>query len=134
MTHDATVDRPAKPSASAAATEGLSPRSLRRRPVFAWPYILRDMLQARQRLLLVAYALVLGVEAAGNVWINFIGKGRTWDLYPLSQAFWVACSVAAVIVVARRPSAKRLAGVVIFLIFLDSFVDVCAMGGKCWWA
>jgi hypothetical protein len=96
------------------------------------------MLQARPRLLppslLVAYALVLGALAAGNVWINFIGKGGTWDLYPLSQAFWVACSVAAVIVVARRPSAKRLAGVVIALMFLDSFVDACAMGGKCWWA
>jgi disulfide bond formation protein DsbB len=92
------------------------------------------MLQARPRLLLVAYALVLGVEAGGNVWINFIGKGRTWDLYPLAQAFWVACSVVAVIVVARRPSTKRLAGVVIVLMFLDSFVDLCAMGHECWWA
>src|SRR5688500_16785726 len=92
------------------------------------------MLQARPRLLLVAYALVLGVEAAGNVWINFIGKGRTWDLYPLAEAFWVACSVVAVVVVARRPSAKRLAGVVIALMFLDSFVDVCAMGHESWWA
>src|SRR5688500_14011703 len=92
------------------------------------------MLQARPRLLLVAYALVLGVEAAGNVWINFVGKGRTWDLYPAAQAFWVACSVAAVVVVARRPSAKRLVGVVIALMFLDSFVDVCAMGNACWWA
>src|SRR3954454_12782858 len=100
------------------------------------------MLHARPRLLLVAYALVLGVEAGGNVWINFIGKGRTWDLYPLAQAFWVACSVVAVIVVARtsassvepRSSMKRLAAVVIVLMFLDSFVDVCAMGGKCWWA
>ena len=93
------------------------------------------MLHARRgRFLLVAYALVLGVEAGGNVWINFIGKGRTWDLYPLAQAFWVACSVVVVIVLARRPSMKRLAGVVIVLMFLDSFVDVCAMGGECWWA
>jgi len=108
------------------------------------------MLQARPRLLLVAYTLVLGVEAAANIWINFIGKGRTWDLYPLAQAFWVACSVVVVIVLARtsassveptsassvepRPSMKRLAAVVIVLMFLDSFVDVCAMGGKCWWA
>src|SRR3954467_1596082 len=112
------------------------------------------MLQARPRFLprflLIAYALVLGIEAAANIWINFIGKGRTWDLYPLAQAFWVACSVVAVIVVARtsassveptsassvepRPSMKRLAAVVIVLMFLDSFVDVCAMGGKCWWA
>ena len=80
------------------------------------------------RFLLVAYALVLSVEAGANVWINFIGKGRTWDLYPLAQAFWVACSVVVVIVLARRPSMKRLAWVVIVLMFLDSFVDVCAMG------
>jgi hypothetical protein len=92
------------------------------------------MLQARPRLLLVAYALVLGVEAGGNVWINFIGKGRAWDLYPLAQAFWVACSVVAVIGVARRPSGRRLAGVVIALMFLDSWVDLCAMGHACWWA
>ena len=56
---------------------------------------------------MVAYALVLSVEAGANVWINFVGKGRTWDLYPLAQAFWVACSVVVVIVLARRPSMKR---------------------------
>src|SRR5262245_2540591 len=100
------------------------------------------MLQARPRFftrflprfLLVAFALVLSVEAAANIWINFIGKGRTWDLYPLAQAFWVACSVVVVIVLARRPSMKRLAWVVIVLVFLDSFVDLCAMGHQCWWA
>src|SRR5438105_12918030 len=91
------------------------------------------MLQARPRFLLVAYATVLSVEAGADVWINFIGKGRAWDLYPLAEAFWVACSVAIVIVLARRPSTKRLIGVVIALMFLDSFVDVCAMG-QCWWA
>ena len=84
---------------------------------------------------MVAYALVLSVEAGANVWINFVGKGGTWDLYPLAQAFWVACSVVVVIVLARRPSMKRLAWVVIVLMFLDSFVDVCAMGShECWWA
>jgi hypothetical protein len=92
------------------------------------------MLQAKPRFLLVAYALVLSVEGGANVWINFIGKGRTWDLYPLAEAFWVACSVVVVIVLARRPSMKRLAAVVIVLMFLDSFVDVCAMGGESWWA
>jgi hypothetical protein len=86
------------------------------------------------RLLLVGYALVLSVEGGANVWINFIGKGRTWDLYPLAEAFWVACSVVVVIVLARRPSMKRLAGVVIVLMFLDSFVDLCAMGHESWWA
>src|SRR5687768_16301314 len=116
------------------ASEGaLSRRSLRRRPIFASPYIWRYMLPAKPRfllrLLLVGYALVLSVEGGANVWINFIGKGRTWDLYPLAQAFWVACSVVVVIVLARRargPSMRRLAAVVIVLMFLDSFVDVCA--------
>jgi hypothetical protein len=42
-----------------------------------------DMLHARGRFLLVAYALVLSIEAGANVWINFVGKGNTWDLYPL---------------------------------------------------
>ena len=95
------------------------------------------MLQAKPRflrLLLVGYALVLSVEGGTNVWINFIGKGRTWDLYPLAEAFWVACGVVVVIVLARRPSMKRLAGMVIVLMFLDSFVDLCAMGGESWWA
>jgi hypothetical protein len=99
------------------------------------------MLPARPRFplrfLLVGYALVLSVEGGANVWINFIGKGRTWDLYPLAQAFWVACGVVVVIVLARQargPSVKRLAAVVIVLMFLDSFVDLCAMGHECWWA
>ena len=83
---------------------------------------------------MVAYALVLSVEAGANVWINFVGKGGTWDLYPLAQAFWVACSVGVVIVLARRPSMNRLVWVVIVLMFLDSFVDVCASCGKGWWA
>ena len=65
------------------------------------------------RLLLVAYALVLSVEGGADVWINFIGKGRTWDLYPLADVFGVACNVVAVVVVARGPSMKRLAGGVI---------------------
>ena len=103
-------------------------------------------MQARPRLLprflLIAYALVLGIEAAANIWINFIGKGRTWDLYPLAQAFWVACGVVVVVVLARtsassvepRPSVKWLVGVVIGLMFLDSWVDVCATGRACWWA
>ena len=47
--------------------------------------------------------------AGANIWINFVGKGGNCDLYPLAQAFWIACSVVVVIVLARRPSMKRLA-------------------------
>jgi hypothetical protein len=93
-----------------------------------------DTFLARGRYLLVAYALVLSIEGGANVWINFIGKGRTWDLYPLAEAFWEACSVVVVILLARRPSMRQLAAVVTFLMFLDSFVDVCAMGHETWWA
>jgi hypothetical protein len=50
------------------------------------------MLQTKPRFLLIAYALVLSVEAGANIAINFVGKGRTWDLYPLAELFWVACS------------------------------------------
>src|SRR5687767_4470381 len=123
-----------------ASEGGVSRRSLRRRPVLASPYILRYMLPAKPRfllrLLLVGYALVLSIEGGANIWINFIGKGRTWDLYPLAEAFWIACSVVVVVVMvqARRPSMKRLAAVVIVLMLLDSFVDLCAMGHAYWWA
>jgi hypothetical protein len=92
------------------------------------------MLRTRPRFLLVAYALVLSTEAGANIAINFVGKGRTWDLYPVAELFWVACSVAVVIALARRPSMKRLAWVVVALMFLDSFVDLCAMGHANWWA
>jgi len=88
-------------------------------------------------LLLIAYALVLGIEAVANIVINFVGKGLAWDLYPLAELFWVMCSVIVVVVMARRVSMKRharLAWVVIGLMFLDSFVDACAMGHANWWA
>ena len=86
------------------------------------------------QILLCAFALTLAVEAAANVAINFLGKGRTWDLYPPAELFWVAASVAAVVVLARRPSLGRLASVVVALMFVDSFVDACAMGHANWWA
>ena len=101
------------------------------------------MLKTRPRFLLMAYAVVLSIEAGANIAINFLGKGRTWDLYPLAELFWVACSVMVVIVMARRARearggsmkrSARLAWVVIALMFLDSLVDACAMGHANWWA
>ena len=92
------------------------------------------MSQTTQRPLLAAFVLILGLEALANIGINFNGKGRNWDLYPAAQLLWVLCSVAAVIAIARRPSARRLTWIVIALMFLDSFVDLCAMGHECWWA
>ena len=77
------------------------------------------------------YALLLALEAVVNVRINYLGKGSTWDIYPFAEAFWVLCSV---LVVAFCTSSRRLALAVVALLFLDSFVDVCAMGTRCWWS
>ena len=77
------------------------------------------------------YALLLAFEAAVNIRINYLGKGSTWDIYPFAEAFWVLCSV---LVVAFCTSARRLAMAIVALLFLDSFVDVCAMGTRCWWS
>ena len=79
------------------------------RPSPVRPYIARGTCFNRPRFLLIAYALVLSIEAGANIAITFVGKGRTWDPYPLAELFWIACSVAVVITMARRPSMKRLA-------------------------
>jgi hypothetical protein len=97
------------------------------------------MRKANPRFILGAYGLVLSLEGAANVAINFVGKGRAWDLYPAAQVLWLACSVSVVVLVARgarlaHRSMIRLAGIVVALMFLDSFVDLCAMGHACWWA
>jgi hypothetical protein len=81
--------------------------------------------------LMVAYALALAAEAVANIRINFIGKGSAWDFYPAAEIFWVLCSVA---VLGMCGSTKRLVFAVVALLFLDSFVDVCAMGQRFWWA
>jgi hypothetical protein len=80
---------------------------------------------------MIACALLLTVYAAGNVAINYVGKGSTWDIYPFAELFWVACSLVAI---AMCTSPKRLVIAVIALLFLDSFVDLCAMGNPYWWA
>jgi hypothetical protein len=83
------------------------------------------------RILLIAFTLVLSAEAVANIHINYLGKGRTWDLYPVAEAIWVAGSVVAVTFCASmRPTVL----VLIALLFLDSWVDLCAMGHPCWWA
>jgi hypothetical protein len=81
--------------------------------------------------LIVAYALVLSAGAAANIWINYLGKGSTWDIYPAAESFWVLCSVVVVLLCG---SMRRLVIAVIALLFLDSWVDLCAMGEHSWWA
>ena len=81
--------------------------------------------------LFVAYGFALNVGAAANIRINYVAKGSAWDFYPAVEILWVLCSVA---VLAMCGSMERLIVAVIALLFLDSFVDVCAMGQKFWWA
>ena len=81
-------------------------------------------------LLMIAYGLALSIGAAANIWINYRGKGSTWDIYPVAESFWVLCSIAVVVMCA---STRRLTVIVIALLFLDSFVDLCAMGQHSWW-
>jgi hypothetical protein len=45
---------------------------------------------------MIPYALAITVYGAGNVWINYLGKGSHWDIYPVAEALWVAASIAAV--------------------------------------
>ncbi len=87
------------------------------------------MLSTPSRRLTVIYPVALSVGGAVNIWINHVAKG-SWDFYLIAQIVWVLCSI---FVVAICSSIKRLVIAVIFLLFLDSFVDMCAMGDPFWW-
>jgi hypothetical protein len=80
--------------------------------------------------LMIASAVILGAGAVVNIRINYLGKGGTWDIYPAAEIFWVVCSV---VVVAWCTSLKRLVAAVVGCQFLDSFVDLSAMGNHAWW-
>lgn len=91
---------------------------------------MRDKVRHPIIVLFIGYILILSGAAAFNIWINYLGKRSTWDLYPAAESFWVICSIA-VVVMCR--SMRRLPIVIIALLFLDSFVDLCAMGPRSWW-
>src|SRR5579862_9761854 len=80
--------------------------------------------------LMVVSAVILGAGAVVNIRMNYLGKGGTWDIYPVAEIFWVGCSV---FVVGWCTSLKRLVAAVVGFQFLDSFVDLCAMGNHAWW-
>jgi hypothetical protein len=80
--------------------------------------------------LFIAYTIILSAGAAANIWINYVGKGLVWDIYPLAKPFWAPCSILVVVICG---STRRLVITIIALLFLDSFVDLCAMGGHSWW-
>jgi hypothetical protein len=80
---------------------------------------------------MIVYASAITLYAAANILINYLGKGSTWDNYPAAEALWVVLSIAAA---ATCTYGRRAAILIIALLFLDSWVDVCAMGGTSWWA
>ena len=80
-------------------------------------------------LLVVAYTFIIGVGAVVNLWINHVAKG-SWDFYPVAEVFWVLCSIS---ILPMCRTTRGLVFAVIALPFLDSFVDMCAMGDPFWW-
>ncbi len=81
--------------------------------------------------LISVYIIILSIGAFFNIYINYIGKGETWDLYPYAEIFWVVLSI---IITLRTKTFKQLIFAVIIFLFLDSFVDLVAMGHHSWWA
>jgi hypothetical protein len=79
--------------------------------------------------LAVAYAFIISAEAVVNLWINHIAKG-SWDFYLIAEILWVLCSI---FVLAICGTTRGLVIAVITLPFLDSFVDMCAIGDPFWW-
>ena len=93
------------------------------------------------RFLAIAYGVAMAAAGGANVGINYSAKGSRWDLYPAAEGLWVLCGIAVVFVAARGVgpggagrAGWRLAGVVLALLLLDAWVDVCAMGHPTWWA
>ncbi|HEY5042769.1 MAG TPA: hypothetical protein VIK53_12280 [Verrucomicrobiae bacterium] len=79
--------------------------------------------------LAVAYAFIISASAVANIWINHVAKG-SWDFYPVAEILWVLCSI---FILAICGTTRGLVLAVIALLFLDSFVDICAMGDPFWW-
>jgi hypothetical protein len=75
--------------------------------------------------------VILIIGAIFNIYINYLGKGAIWDLYFYAEIFWVFLSILLSL---RAKSFKHLILIVIAFQFLDSFVDLIAMGHQSWWA
>src|SRR5215831_3366216 len=82
------------------------------------------------KFLFTVYILILGLAGVANIWINYLAKGLAWDIYTVAEPVWVLCSV---VIVVMCTSMRRLVIAIIVLLFLDSFVDKCAMGDGAWW-
>ncbi|HEY1717747.1 MAG TPA: hypothetical protein VGH42_05555 [Verrucomicrobiae bacterium] len=79
--------------------------------------------------LAVAYAFIISAEAVANLWINHVAKG-SWDFYLVAEILWVLCSI---FILPMCGTTRGLVLAVIALPFLDSFVDMCAIGDPFWW-
>ena len=81
--------------------------------------------------LIAIYCGLLSFGAFFNICINFLGKGEVWDIYPISEIFWVVISI---IVSLKTKNFRLLIYSIIIYVFLDSFMDLAAMGHQSWWA
>ena len=78
----------------------------------------------------IFFIVILCIGAIFNIFINYLGKNESWDLYPYAEVMWVIFSI---IITLRTKSLKGLILAVILFQFLDSFVDLVAMGHHSWW-
>ena len=82
-------------------------------------------------IIVVSSIIILLIGAIYNININYLGKGGTWDLYPYAEICWVIISI---LISFRTKSFKLLIYTILIFQFLDSFVDLIAMGHNSWWA
>jgi len=83
------------------------------------------------KIFLVILFSIISFGAIFNIYINYLGKGMVWDLYPYAEILWVILSV---IIVLKTKTFKLLIIAVILFFFLDAWLDLVAMGHHAWWA
>lgn len=84
-----------------------------------------------QYIFILYFIFTLSLGAFFNIYINYLGKGETWDLYPYAEILWVIISV---VITFKVKNFKHLILAIIIFLFLDGWVDLVAMGHHSWWA
>ena len=78
------------------------------------------------------FTIVFAACGVANIWICYVAKGSTLDIYPVAETIWIICNIW---VVFKCKTMKQLVIAIIGFQFFDSFVDLCALGNKnTWWA
>ncbi|MHA1291445.1 MAG: hypothetical protein ACTSQJ_02120 [Promethearchaeota archaeon] len=90
----------------------------------------KKSLSVFQYCLLLLFISILFIGAIFNIYINYLAKGKTWDIYPYAEIIWVVLSV---LITLKAKSFKLLVLSVLIFLFLDSWVDLMAMGHQAWW-